>query len=62
MNQVVFYALYCDGSKFQVLRDGEGTFLRTVDGGCMAVPQPWNGAAFLKFGFDYVPETRASWM
>jgi hypothetical protein len=46
MNQVLFYALHSDRGKFQVLRDGEGTLLRTIDGGRMPVSATWNRAAF----------------
>jgi hypothetical protein len=52
MSQVSFFALYSDGSKYQVIYDGS-TWLR--DGQKMPVPWRVGEGTFLQFGFDYEP-------
>lgn len=55
MNEVTFFALYSDGRKYGVLREGQETFLITVEGGRMRVPWQVGLAEFVRYGFDYEP-------
>ena len=55
MSQVTFFALYSDGRKYGVLREGQETFLATVEGGKMPVPWQVCLAEFVRYDFDYEP-------
>lgn len=55
MSQVTFFALYTDGRKYGVLREGNETFLATTTGGRMPVPWQVDLAEFVRYGFDYEP-------
>jgi hypothetical protein len=54
MSNASFFALYSDGSKYQVIYDGN-TWLRDIAAGKMPVPWCVNDAEFVRYGFDYEP-------
>jgi hypothetical protein len=52
MSQVSFFALYSDGSKYQVIYDGS-TWLRDTNGQKMPVPWRVGAGQFVGYGSDY---------
>jgi hypothetical protein len=56
---VTYHAQYSDGTIYAVLYDASNrkTYLKTTEGGFMDVPFYVNGASFVRFDFNYVPQS-----